>query len=226
MFTSSGTFSKASYPWLRAIEAHVVGGGGAGGGANTTAAGEVSIGGGGGGGAYVRRWFTNISAIPASWSITVGGQRSGTAGQNGSAGNPSSLGAVDGVTVLARAGQGGLRVTSAAPPRFANGGQGGGAQFPDVPAEDEGMIFAGEQGWPGIAWALNVSLAGRGGPSGLGPQTGGSPPVGGSGNSSAVTFNQGRYGAGGNGARNAQNQSMTRTGGAGGQGIVWLDLYE
>jgi hypothetical protein len=41
-YTSSGTFTKASYPWLRAIKVKVQGAGGGGGGCATTAAGGVA----------------------------------------------------------------------------------------------------------------------------------------------------------------------------------------
>jgi hypothetical protein len=42
-FTSNGTFTKADYPWLRAIRVRLVGGGGGGGGCATTSANQVAV---------------------------------------------------------------------------------------------------------------------------------------------------------------------------------------
>jgi hypothetical protein len=95
-FTSSGTFTKATYPWLNAIRVKVQGAGGGSGGCSTTGVGQVSMGGSGGGGAYAESFITDISSLGASETVTVGaGGSGGAAGNNsGSTGGASSFGSL------------------------------------------------------------------------------------------------------------------------------------
>ena len=65
-FTSSGSFTKATYPWLRAIRVRMVGGGGAGAGCATTGASTVSVSSGGQGGNYAEKWITDIAGLSAA----------------------------------------------------------------------------------------------------------------------------------------------------------------
>jgi hypothetical protein len=82
-FTSSGTFTKADYPWLRAIRVKCQGGGGGGGGAATTGVGQQAISSGGAGGAYAESFITNIAGLDASVTVTRGaGGTGGAAGNN------------------------------------------------------------------------------------------------------------------------------------------------
>jgi len=86
-FTSSGTFTKATYPWLRAIRVRLVGGGGGGRG---PAAG-VSAGGGGAGG-YAEAFISDIAGLDASVTVTrgAGGTGGAAGGNNGNNGGSSS----------------------------------------------------------------------------------------------------------------------------------------
>jgi hypothetical protein len=107
-FTSSGSFSKASYPGLRAVRVKCQGGGGGGGGTYTTAADEAASSGGGGGGAYAERVITEAN-LATTETVTVGnGGAGGTVvagtGSNGSIGGTSSFG----TWVVAPGGNGGF----------------------------------------------------------------------------------------------------------------------
>jgi hypothetical protein len=71
-FTSSGTFSKASYPWLRGIVVKCQGGGGGGAGAGATPAGQIISGRSGSGSVYAESFITDISGLSSSVTVTVG----------------------------------------------------------------------------------------------------------------------------------------------------------
>ena len=80
-FTSSGTFTKASYPWLRAVRVKVQGAGGGGGsGARTSGSFGNNHGAAGGAGGYAERFITDIAGLAASETVTVGS--GGAAGAN------------------------------------------------------------------------------------------------------------------------------------------------
>jgi hypothetical protein len=89
-FTSSGTFSKATYPWLRAIRVKCQGGGGAGGALTN----NTSGGGGGAGGTYAESFITDIAGLAASVTVTVGAGGSGVTSAAGNSGASSSFGAL------------------------------------------------------------------------------------------------------------------------------------
>jgi hypothetical protein len=95
-FTSSGTFVKANYPWLRAIRVKCVGGGGGGAGTGAATGTQVIVAGTGGGGGYAESFITNIAGLDASVTVTRGaGGGGGAAGQNaGSGGGASSFGSL------------------------------------------------------------------------------------------------------------------------------------
>src|SRR5678815_1077120 len=80
-FTASGTFTKATYPGLRAVMFEGVGPGGGSGGTAATIAGQSAAAGGGGAGGYARKLFL-ASALSASTTVTVG-SGVGTAGTSG-----------------------------------------------------------------------------------------------------------------------------------------------
>ena len=94
VYTSSpAAFTKATYPWLRAIKVICVGGGGGAGGAAATAAAQVALGQAGAGGAYAETFITNIAGLAASETLTVGaGGTAGAAGANGGTGGDTSFG--------------------------------------------------------------------------------------------------------------------------------------
>jgi hypothetical protein len=195
-FTSSGAFTKATYPWLRAIKV-IVQAGGAGG---SGRAASNNSGGGGGGGGYAEIFFTDIAALPASVSVTVGaGGAGGAAGNNlGSAGGVSEFGttgnawrcrATGGLVggSISEAGSGGIGTHG----QFISGGGGSGR---------------GQSGTPEV------------------PGTGGSSRLGGGGR--GVGGNAGEpgqiYGGGGAGASVV---SSAMAGGNGAPGIVIVELY-
>jgi hypothetical protein len=90
-FASSGSFTKASYPWLRALRVTVIGAGGGSGAVPATAAGQSGIAGSGGGGGAGLRLVTNIAGLAASETITIGaGGTAGTGGGGGGTGGTSS----------------------------------------------------------------------------------------------------------------------------------------
>jgi len=79
-FTSSGTFNKADYSWLRAIKVKVQGAGGGGGsGARTSGTYGVNHGSAAAAGGYGEKFITDLSTVGASETITVGAGGSGGA---------------------------------------------------------------------------------------------------------------------------------------------------
>jgi hypothetical protein len=98
----TATFTKATYPWLRAIRVTCAGSGGGGGGSGTN-----NVGASGGGGANTAISFiTNIAGLASSVTVTVaGGGAGGAAGNNnGGNGSASSFGSL----VSAAGGAGGF----------------------------------------------------------------------------------------------------------------------
>jgi hypothetical protein len=85
----TATFTKASYPWLRAIKVKCQGGGGGGAGAGSSGSAPA-----GGGGGYAESFITDIAGLASSITITVGGGGAGgAAGANaGANGSNSSFG--------------------------------------------------------------------------------------------------------------------------------------
>jgi len=96
-FVSSGTFTKADFPGLRAVRVKVQGAGGAGGGSRATTVDTVagtresSSSGGGGGGCYTEAVIL-ASSLAASVTVTVGAGGTSPAGAQGNAGGTSSFG--------------------------------------------------------------------------------------------------------------------------------------
>jgi len=196
-FTSSGSFTKASYPWLRAVRVRVQGAGGGGGGTDTN---DNGAGGAGAGGCA--ELFIEASSLSTSVTVTVGsGGAGGAVNTNitGSNGGNSGFGSyATGSGGLGGAGTGSV------------GGQGGGG------TASGGLVIPGKHGG-----GVNV-IPGFGGDAFLGH--GGSPV--GTTNSPAVHNNRkdGRnYGGGGAGAW--QKSGTGTTGGDGADGIVIVELY-
>jgi len=197
-YTSNGTFVKANYPWLRAIRVRCVGGGGGGGGSEGVAAG----GSGGGGGAYAESFITDIAGLDASVTVTRGGGGAGTTGA-GNNGEVSSFGS------LVTANPGGFGARNVV-------GQPGTTGVGDI-------IFAGTGGSIGSRDTTTTDSSRQWGGAGGSSHLGG----GGAGQVPGAANNDGNpgglYGGGGGGART--DQSFNRTGGAGANGIVIVDLF-
>jgi hypothetical protein len=210
-FTSSGTFTKATYPWLRAIRVRVQGAGGGGGGTPACLANQSAVGGGGGGGVYSESFITNIAGLDASVTVTRGaGGAGGAAGlNNGSAGGNSSFGSLV----------------------SANGGPAGGAgpirtvlQYGAIPAAPAttgvgDLVLRGGAGESGLAFPSTIINIGANGGASFLAQGGFAAWTGG-----AAAGGSGSLGSGGGGA--ATNASSGNAdGGDGGNGIVIVELY-
>jgi hypothetical protein len=209
-FTSSGTFTKASYPGATRARVRVVGGGGGGGGSQTNAAGNNSAGGGGQGGAYAESWL-DISALASSVTVTVGA--AGTAGGTGGSGSAGNGGTSSfGTSVSAAGGTGGLNGGTSTTWFFVVGGSGAQAMTGDIQV-------GGQDGFPGVrngtSYVAGQQCGGAGGGSALGSGGLGSTTSGGDGKG---------YGGGGGASASAQSVAG-RTGGAGTKGIVIVDLF-
>jgi hypothetical protein len=208
-FTSSGTFTKATYPWLRAIKVKVQGAGGGGGGVAATGAGQVSISTGGSGGVYAESFITDITGLASSITITRGaGGAGGAAGNNaGSNGGASSFGAI----VSANGGTGALGNPTGgldafpAPVAGPTTGTGdlvipGGSSVSNSQVRTDFVIPPVSGGsFLGASLTIGFTVASNGASGRL-------------------------YGGGGTGGQNTASQAA-KSGGAGGNGIVIVELY-
>jgi len=209
-YTSSATFTKATYPWLRALKIRVQAAGGGGGGCTSTGSSQNALGGSGSGGAYAELVTSDIAGLPSSVSITVGsGGSGGAAGNNaGTNGGSSSFGSI----CSANGGFGG------------NGsGAGGIGQFYNV-GKQGGSGFVGQFGInggnarPSFAFRDIEIVNSPGGDSFLSSIQ--DSPYASTNGVNAVGF-----GAGGGGAQNSQGEATAKSGGNGGSGIVIVELY-
>ena len=213
----TATFTKASYPWLRAIRVKCQGGGGGGAGCSTSVSGQIVCGKAGTGGVYAESFITNISGLAASVTVTVGaGGNGGAAGTNaGSAGGTSSFGSL----VSATGGNGGGTADYTFPPNFPAGPVAG----PTTGTGD--LVIPGGDSTAAISLSTGWVMSGSGGASFMAPNgTAGAPLVSGvnnGANGSAGT----NYGGGGTAGGNTQNIATARSGGNGAQGIVIVELY-
>jgi hypothetical protein len=210
-FTSSGTFEKADYPWLRAIRVKCQGAGGGGGSVNTTASNQNAVGGGGAGGAYAESFITDIAGLDVSVTVTRGaGGAGGTGGgNNGSSGGSSSFGAL----VSANGGDGGVGRGGVALPNVTSG--------TGATTTGTGDFVVPGSGCPPTFMHLAArALSNLGGNSFLGAGANNADSTSGANGNSGII-----YGGGGSGGVNSQSQASTRNGGAGANGIVIVELY-
>jgi hypothetical protein len=204
-FTSSGTFTKADYPWLRAIRVKCQGAGGGGAGVLSNP-GQQAIGRSGGGGGYAESFITDIASLDASVTVTrgAGGAGGTSAPTDGSAGGTSSFGA------LVSASGGGAGVFSLSNTLSVLAGvQGGATNTGDL------TIDGGPSG-SGIVISGSLGLTGFGGDSVLG--------AGGGGRQTSADGDPGKN-YGGGGSAGADRDDTGRPGGAGANGIVIVELY-
>jgi hypothetical protein len=208
-YDSSGTFTKASYPGLRAVKFRCQGGGGAGGGAAAAGSGSATGGGGGQGGNYAEK-FVLASALASSVTITRGAGGTGVTGAAGGDGGTSSAG----THCVAGGGTGGSINSSTTLITFAISGT------PNTTGTGDLVIPGSAGGFATLYGAGDAACSGAGGNSNWGA---GSRPVnpaaGADGTAGAL------YGGGGSGAANTNSQGSTRIGGAGAAGRVLVDLY-
>lgn len=208
-FTSSGTFSKASYPGLRAIRVKVQAGGGSGGGAPAVSGGNHADGAGGGGGGYAEI-FALAASVSSSIAVTIGAGGTGGTG-NGGDGGTSSFGSLASAT----GGGGGVAGVNSALAIGPGGGDGGIGTVGDI-------LLAGQAGFTPAGYAT-LPRSGAGGSSQLGG--GGKGTYTGSTGGRVVGNPGGNYGAGGSGAAAAQSAASATAGGDGAPGIVIVEVY-
>ena len=221
IFTSSGTFTKASYPWAKYATIYCVGPGGAGGGAeggsNPT---DASVGSGGGAGGVSIKYATTAS-LAASETVTVG---TGGAGVSNADGNAGSGNTSFGTICVAGYGNGGQKIGLSTESGFTDDGgtYSGGSDVGDV-------ILGGLQG-EGCWWFEVTTVAGtrcaiqagRGASTIFGAGGRGKNHPNGSA-AGAGAAGQG-YGAGGGGAYALFTGSGNQTGGDGADGVVIVEL--
>lgn len=208
--TSSTTFEKADYPWLKAIKVKTVGAGGGGAGAPTTGASETSLSRGGSGGGYSESFITDIAGLDSSITVTIGaGGLGGAAGQNnGNAGGSSSFG----TAVIAAGGGAGISQVAGGFPRLIGGLAGAAPGTGDI-------TLAGGCTPIQVSVAAGTQALGASGKSIFGGRRQPSSTVGGNG------ANGETFGEGGTSGQNDQNQATARTGGDGANGVVIIELY-
>ena len=191
----TSTFTKASYPWLRAIKVMCQGGGGGGAGWNSPGSGPA-----GGAGGYAESFITDIAGLASSVTITVGGGGAGgAAGLNsGASGGNSSFGS----TVIGYGGG----LSDLGNLRGGAGGSGIGT-----------LVVVGGAGEGTFPTAYHTS---RGGDSHLGGGAQGNFS-----NITRNGNNAPGWGGGGGGGACSSSVSPLASGGNGNQGIVILELY-
>lgn len=213
-FTSTATFTKATYPWLNAIRVRCIGGGGGGGGTTATSASEYSTGQGGGGAAHSESFITDIAGLASSITITIGSGGTGVSGAAGNSGGTTSFGSL----VIAAGGGGGQTV------RQSNKWDGFGFLAGTQSGSVGDLVIPGTVGSevridPNSTLGTRA-LSGSGGSSFIGPGASYLRDNASSANGANANFN----GGGGGGAVAGQSQSA-KTGGTGGAGRVIIELF-
>jgi hypothetical protein len=200
-FTSSGSFVKADYPWLKAVRVLVQGAGGGGRGTAATAN-EGQAGGAGGG--YAEKFITDIAALDSSVTVTVGAGGTTAANADGNnGGNSSAFGLTGDGGGGAGAFRSGVGGSSSGGDLNIDGSDGGnaatGSGFAEQDPGDGGAsVFAGLSNLVINNLGVNQSLAGKNGKN---------------------------YGGGGSGAACRGTSGTARAGGVGAPGIVIVELY-
>jgi len=214
-FESSGDFLKAD-PFgsgdigVRAIRVRIVGAGGGGGGAGATGVGQCSAGGGGGGGGYAEKFYL-AADLDASETVTRGaGGSGGTGASAGAAGGASSFKSMSAAGGLG----GGTRAATATFPNTDAGGSistGGVGSGGDINAN----------GGAGMTLFIGGTSLVHPGNGGCSFYSGGAQGMV---NTVANPGAAGVQGAGGSGAGNRASETA-KNGGAGGNGIVVIDVF-
>ena len=212
--TATQDFLKASYPWLRMIEATGVGCGGGSGGCASTAAGQIAASGGGGGGATAKKRITDIAGMPTTVTATIGA--AGTAGASGNNNGGDGGDVTFGTYLTAKGGKGGAG--SAGATGVANSGGDGGP----VAGSVGDVIIPGEAGGNGLGTGGATTFS-------RGSNTGGGNSIyptnrdTASGPNVSAVAGTGR-GVGATGGRSEASQSA-KAGAAGSAGELELRLY-
>jgi len=220
IYTANDTWNKPANCSLAYVEA--TGGGGGGGGGRGSTAGLSRAGGGAGGGGNRLTSIFQISDLPSSVSVTVGGTSAGGTGGNiadgnfGSAGNNSSFGTL----LYGYAGGGGAGGTNAA--AGGSGGGGGGTSAGASATTTTGALGGSAllASTFGTSYATNIGASGKNGDAGFGLSSylggggGGSGQLSGFLSAGGSSYYSGAGGGGGGGQINQNGQSGGSTGGA------------
>jgi hypothetical protein len=211
-YTSSGSFVKGSYPWLRAVNVRVQGAGGGGGGAVASGTNQFTAGDGGAGGGYAESFITDIENMAGTVTVTVGAGGAGGVHtvNNGLTGGNSSFG----TAVIGNGGGGG---SNRSPQPYglvlylagAAGGGSGTGEFVVGGGEMTALLSQGGSGFSIISGPGSSHLSAQKGQIST---------------TTKVTQAGALYGGGGYGALIDSNETNT-TGGAGAAGIVIVDLF-
>lgn len=181
-------------------------GAGGGGGGCSAAANSAAAGGGGGAGGYSKKF---VATLASSYSIGIGASGASGAANAGTGGTGGST--LISTVLSVPGGVGGVGMAAVVVPTGAAGGAGaaagGGGDF----------NYAGNPGEAGLALSGTSCMGGDGGVTALGGAGKGSAGDAVGGDAGANT------GAGGGGA--SSNAATSRTGGAGGTGVVIVSLY-
>lgn len=212
-FTANGTYTPTT--GTRRVKVRLCGGGGGGSGVSASpTGGRGACGSGGASGVYVEAGFTGAPITGGAVVVGAAGTGGASSGaETGGTGGDSSI-VINGTTVTAKGGLGGQAGgQDLGPPAARRGGlsQAGSYGSADVNHCDLGApgILAGNAG-------DSLTLGGNGGSGRLG--------VGGAGSEQGAGGAGSWFGAGGGGASNWQDASGY-TGGAGAQGVVFVDEY-
>lgn len=209
-FTSSGSFTKATYPRARNVRARVQAGGGAGGGSDDTAAGDSSAGGGGCSGGW-SEGLIPVASLAVSETVTVGAGGTGVSAGTGNTGGNSSFG----THVTANGGPGGTSMpTQSVGDVHSNSVQA-------VAGTGNILAAAGDLGEGALRISGLQVKAGTGGGTPFGSGARGLVDITDS-DGNAADANSG---AGGGGAISRDAAGTANLGGAGGSGIVIVEVY-
>ena len=214
VYTSSTSFTKASYPTATKIRFIGRGGGGGGGGADVGTAGREAAGGGGGQGGYVDKWIPTAD-LGASESVTIGagGSAGNSSGGNGGSGGATSLNVTSSSNPTANGGAGGIGALEAGWGLAQRGGAGGTASNGD-------LNIKGACGGAGQADNdISNANGGHGGGDGGGY---GAVMI----NTSITNGIAGAANTGGGGGGGATNATTGNAGLAGGSGWAIIEVWE
>ncbi len=207
VFVANGTFTKDAN--LISLMVYCVGAGGGGGGSNSaaTATGAKGGAGGGGGGTTVKSLLNSEVGATSNVVVGIGGAGGANATvSTGVAGSNSTFANSTGGLITGGGGEGGSNTTPGAAGTAVNG--------------DINVTGGRGNAGAGIGGNFNRSIGGQGGSSGLGFGTGGNMITG-----SEVGVDGDLYGGAGGGSSSANTGTVSRAGGAGANGVVWIIEY-
>jgi len=212
-FTSSSTFTKASYPWAKAVRVRLVGAGGGSGGCASTDGTQRNESAGGGGGGYSEKRIL-VADLGTSETVTIGARgAAGVAGNNtGGTGGTTSFGAHASAT--GGNGGGGAAATSSqstASRGYRGAGSSGDVNLPGGTGGNGATMITGA--------SIQPSMQNWGG----GSMLSGGVIVSAAATATAAIAGE-SYGGGASGGRN-NTSDAARAGALGGAAVVIVEVY-